>query len=177
MNDTHPSLAIPELMRILVDEEEIPWEKAWEIAVNTFAFTNHTTLPEGMERLPVDLLSKILPRHLSIIYDINSRFLRQVETRFPDDPGRLSRMSLINENHVKAVNMANLSIIGSHSVNGVSALHTEILKNRVFPDFHEMFPDRFLNITNGVTQRRWLKSCNPELASLISESIGDSKLI
>ena len=122
----------------------------------------------------MDLLSKILPRHLSIIYDINSRFLRQVETRFPDDPGRLSRMSLINENHVKAVNMANLSIIGSHSVNGVSALHTEILKNRVFPDFHEMFPDRFLNITNGVTQRRWLKSCNPGLASLISESIGDS---
>ncbi len=174
LNDTHPALAIPELMRILVDEEGIPWIKAWDITVKTFGFTNHTTLPEGLEKWPVDLLSRILPRHLSIIYDINRQFLNQIQLRFPDDPDRLGRMSLIEENHAKEVRMSHLSIIGSHHTNGVAILHTEILKKRIFPDFYEMFPDRFTSITNGVTQRRWLKTCNPDLAGLISNSIGDS---
>ena len=174
LNDTHPSLAIAELMRILVDEESIPWNKAWEITVKTFAFTNHTILPEAMEKWPVDTVGRVLPRHLGIIFQINERFLKEVQSRYPNDISRLSRMSLIEENHTKYIRMANLSIVGSHSVNGVAELHSNILKETVFKDFHEMFPGKFNNKTNGITQRRWLKSCNPELSDLITEYIGDS---
>lgn len=174
LNDTHPSLAIAELMRIFVDEEAIPWDKAWEITVKTFAFTNHTILPEAMEKWPVEIFGRVLPRHLGIIFKINQIFLNQVKSLYPDDIGRLSRMSLIEENHTKYIRMANLSIIGSHSVNGVAELHSNILKEDVFKDFHEMFPGKFNNKTNGITQRRWLKSCNPELSDLITEYIGDS---
>ncbi len=174
LNDTHPSLAIAELMRILVDEESIPWNKAWEITVKTFAFTNHTILPEAMEKWSVDTFGRVLPRHLGIIFQINERFLKEVQSRYPNDISRLSRMSLIEENHTKYIRMANLSIVGSHSVNGVAELHSNILKETVFKDFHEMFPGKFNNKTNGITQRRWLKSCNPELSDLITEYIGDS---
>lgn len=173
LNDTHPSLAIAELMRILVDQEETPWVSAWDICRKTFAFTNHTVLPEALEKWTVDLLGRLLPRHLEIIYEINRRFLDRVEIRFPGDTERLRRMSLIEEAPVKLVRMAHLAIVGSHSVNGVAELHTNILKTRVFRDFHEMFPDRFNNKTNGITPRRWLRACNPELARLISGSIGE----
>lgn len=174
LNDTHPSLAIAELMRIFVDEEAISWEKAWEITVKTFAFTNHTVLPEAMEKWSVDIFGRVLPRHLGIIFQINEQFLNKVKSLYPDDVSRLSRVSLIEENHTKYIRMANLSIIGSHSVNGVAELHSNILKESVFKDFHEIFPEKFNNKTNGITQRRWLKSCNPQLADLITEYIGDS---
>ncbi|MBT5551293.1 MAG: glycogen/starch/alpha-glucan phosphorylase [Nitrospina sp.] len=174
LNDTHPALAIAELMRILIDLENIPWEKAWKITVDTFAFTNHTILPEAMEKWSLDLFGRVLPRHLEIIFQINQLFLDQVQERYPGDLGKMNRMSLIEENHTKYIRMANLSIIGSHSTNGVAELHSTILKEKVFSDFYEMFPKRFNNKTNGVTPRRWLKACNPELSKLITEYIGDS---
>jgi starch phosphorylase len=172
LNDTHPSLAIPELMRILVDLEELDWDEAWAITTATFGYTNHTVLPEALERWPVSMLGAMLPRHLSIIYEINRRFLDQVRGRFGDDPARLRRMSLIEEDGERRVRMATLAVVGSHSVNGVAALHTEILKTDVFRDFHEMAPHKFSNKTNGITQRRWLLKSNPELARIISEAIG-----
>ncbi len=174
LNDTHPALAIAELMHQLVDIENLPWDKAWKVTVNTFAFTNHTILPEAMEKWSLDLFSRVLPRHLDIIFKINQKFMDQVQERYPGDLGKMSRMSLIEENHSKYIRMANLSIIGSHSTNGVAELHSNILKEKVFPDFHEMFPNRFNNKTNGVTPRRWLKACNPELSQLISDYIGNS---
>jgi len=174
LNDTHPSLAVVELMRVLVDEEAVPWDKAWDITVKTMAFTNHTILPEGMEKWTVALLGKLLPRHLEIIFEINRQFLNQVQTQFPDDLERLGRMSLIEEGFTKSVRMAALSIVGSHSTNGVSELHSKILKDHVFRDFFELFPNRFNNKTNGITPRRWLKACNPELARLITEHIGQT---
>jgi glycogen phosphorylase len=174
LNDTHPALAIAELMRILIDLENVPWDKAWKITVKTFAFTNHTVLPEAMEKWSLELFSRVLPRHLDIIFQINQKFLDQVQERYPGDVGKMNRMSLIEENHTKYIRMANLSIIGSHSTNGVAELHSNILKEKVFSDFYEMFPDRFNNKTNGVTPRRWLKSCNPKLSNLITEYIGDS---
>ena len=173
LNDTHPAIAIPELMRILMDIVGQPWEKAWEITVNTFAYTNHTILPEALEKWPVALIGKVLPRHLQIIHEINRRFLDEVAQRFPNDPDRLGRMSLIEEGNEKKVRMAHLAMVGSHSTNGVAALHTELLKSEIFRDFHQCFPDRFNNKTNGITPRRWLKKCNPELAKLISRHIGD----
>lgn len=173
LNDTHPSLAIPELMRILVDHEHRPWHEAWEICIKTFAYTNHTVLPEALEKWPVDLLQRVLPRHLEIIYQINQDFLDQVKAKFPGDTKKLERVSLVEEAPVKSIRMPNLSIIGSHKVNGVAALHTDILKKQVFQDFHNMFPNRFVSITNGVTQRLWLKSCNPELVKLLRETIGE----
>ncbi len=173
LNDTHPALAIAELMRILVDTEKLPWDKAWETTVNTFAFTNHTILPEAMEKWSLELFGRVLPRHLDIIFQINQRFMDQVQEKYPGDWGKMNRMSLIEENHTKYIRMANLSIIGSHSTNGVAELHSSILKEKVFSDFHEMFPDRFNNKTNGITPRRWLKGCNPELSKLITEYIGD----
>ncbi len=172
LNDTHPALGIPELMRILMDRERLSWEKAWEITVNTFAYTNHTILPEALEKWSVDLMGRVLPRHLHIIYEINRRFLEEVKARFPKDPDRLRRMSLIEERPIKSVRMAHLAIVGSHAVNGVAALHSEIIKTRLFRDFYEMYPTRFLNITNGISQRHWLKGCNPGLAGLITEKIG-----
>ena len=174
LNDTHPALAIVELMRILTDLENVPWEKAWKITVDTFAFTNHTILPEALEKWSAELFGRVLPRHLEIIFKINQQFMDQILERYPDDVGRMNRMSLIEENHTKYIRMANLSIIGSHSTNGVAELHSTILREKVFSDFHEMFPNRFNNKTNGITPRRWLKACNPELSKLITDYIGDS---
>ncbi|HRS79369.1 MAG TPA: glycogen/starch/alpha-glucan phosphorylase [Spirochaetota bacterium] len=173
LNDTHPAIAIPELMRILVDQEGLYWEEAWEITVKTFGYTNHTILPEALEQWPVSLIERVLPRHIQIIYEINRRLLRDIWEAYPNDNGRLARMSIIAEGAEKQVRMAILAIVGSHSVNGVAALHTEILKNSVFRDFYELWPEKFNNKTNGITQRRWLKLCNPKLSSLISSRIGD----
>ena len=173
LNDTHPAIAIPELMHILVDQEGLYWEEAWEITVKTFGYTNHTILPEALEQWPLSLIERVLPRHIQIIYEINRRLLRDIWEAYPNDNGRLARMSIIAEGAEKQVRMAILAIAGSHSVNGVAALHTEILKNSVFRDFYELWPEKFNNKTNGITQRRWLKLCNPKLSSLISSRIGD----
>lgn len=173
LNDTHPSLGIAELMRILIDEENIKWDTAWDITTKTFAYTNHTVMSEALECWAVPLFEKILPRHIQIIYEINRRFLKQVSDKFPDDKDRLGRMSLIEEGDPKKVRMAFLAAVGSHSVNGVSELHSELLKQQLFKDFYEMFPDRFNNKTNGITQRRWLYESNPCLSGLITEAIGD----
>lgn len=172
LNDTHPSIAIPELMRILMDDEGLGWEKAWDITVKTFAYTNHTLMPEALERWSVDLMGHVLPRHLEIIYEINQRFLDQVAKKYPQDYNKLRNMSIIEEGEPKMIRMAHLGIVGSHSVNGVAALHTELLKERIFTDFHKFYPGKFNSKTNGITPRRWLLDCNPELASLISEKIG-----
>jgi len=172
LNDTHPAIAIPELMRILLDEHLLPWDKAWEICVGTFAYTNHTVMPEALEHWPVDLMTRVLPRHMQIIFEINRRFLDEVRKLYPGDDDRLSRLSLIGEDFGKRVRMANLAVLGSHSVNGVSALHTDILRTSTFRDFAELYPERFNNKTNGITPRRWLRQCNPGLASLMAEAIG-----
>jgi starch phosphorylase len=173
LNDTHPAIGIPELVRLLVDQEALPWERAWEITVSTFGYTNHTILPEALERWPVGLLDRVLPRHLQIVYEINRRFLEEVGARFPGDPERLARMSIIEEEPEKAVRMAHLAIVGSHSVNGVSALHTRILREELFRDFHELWPERFNNKTNGISPRRWLAHCNPGQSALIGGAIGE----
>lgn len=173
LNDTHPSLAIVELLRILIDEENLQWDVAWDITVRTFAYTNHTVMPEALETWRVGLFETLLPRHLELIYEINMRFLREVAIKFPGDNDRLRRMSIIEESDPKRVRMAQLCVIGSHSVNGVSELHSELLKTKVFKDFYELFPDKFNNKTNGITQRRWLQKANTGLADLITETIGD----
>jgi glycogen phosphorylase len=173
LNDTHPALAIPELMRILLDNEGLTWDEAWKITNETFGYTNHTVMPEALERWTLDLMSYVLPRHLQIIFEINHRFMELVKERFPNDDARCARMSIIEEGGEKRVRMANLAIVGSHSVNGVAALHTEILKDSVFRDFYELWPEKFNNKTNGITQRRWLKKANPKLSNLITEAIGD----
>ncbi len=173
LNDTHPAMAVAELMRILVDEHSVSWDAAWSITTRTLAYTNHTLLPEALEKWPVGLVEYLLPRHIQIIYEINARFLAQVEDRFPNDPGKLQRMSILEEGEHRQVHMANLSIVGSHKVNGVAAMHTELVKTDLVPDFYQMWPDKFCNKTNGVTQRRWLALCNPGLSSLITEHIGD----
>jgi starch phosphorylase len=173
LNDTHPAVAIAELMRILVDEKQVPWDEAWNITVATFAYTNHTLLAEALEMWPVNLFERLLPRHLEIIYEVNQRFLRQVQIRHPFDTGKLQRVSLIEEGPEKKVRMTHLAVVGSHSINGVAALHTELLKRDILPDFAELFPERFNNKTNGVTPRRWLLLCNPGLASLITARLGD----
>lgn len=174
LNDTHPALAIPELMRILMDIEHIKWEKAWEITTKTFGYTNHTVLPEALEKWPIALLEKVLPRHLMIIYEINARFISEVKKLFPGDQKRIGRMSIVEEGEQRNIRMAHLSIIGCHSVNGVAALHSKILMDSLFHDFHEMYPKKFNNKTNGITQRRWLKLCNHELSDLLTSTIGDS---
>lgn len=173
LNDTHPAIAIPELMRILLDVEGISWEKAWDITVGTFGYTNHTVMPEALEKWPVSMFENLLPRHMRIIYEINKRFLAEINWRFPGDFEKRKRMSLIEEGNEKLIRMANLAIVGSHSVNGVSKLHTEILRNQLFKDFYDMYPERFNNKTNGITPRRWLKKANPLLSALITEHIGD----
>ncbi|XP_062617571.1 glycogen phosphorylase, muscle form-like isoform X2 [Saccostrea cucullata] len=173
LNDTHPSMAIPELMRIFVDIEGLPWDKAWDITVKTFAYTNHTVLPEALERWPVAMLEQLLPRHLQIMYYINYNFLQEVAKKYPGDEGKLRRMSIVEEDGEKKINMAYLSIIGSHAVNGVAALHSEIIKSDTFKEFYEMFPERFQNKTNGITPRRWLLLCNPGLSDVIAEKIGE----
>ena len=174
LNDTHPTLAIPELMRVLHDEERIPWEAAWEITVNTFAYTNHTLLAEALEKWSVELMRRVLPRHMQIIYEINHRFLQQVELNFPGDGELMRKVSLIEEGPQKQVRMANLCVVASHKVNGVSALHSELLRTRTMPEFDKIFPGKFTNVTNGITHRRWLLKSNPELSELISEKIGET---
>jgi len=176
LNDTHPAIAIPELMRILIDIESVSWEDAWEITTNTFGYTNHTIMSEALEKWPVDILNYMLPRQLQVIYEINRRFLEKVARQYPGDNDRLLRVSLIEEGEDKRIRMAHLAIVGSHSVNGVAALHTELLKTKVLKDFYELYPERFNNKTNGITPRRWLKQCNPGLSALISHNIGDGWL-
>ena len=172
MNDTHPALTVLEVMRILVDEHEIAWDEAWEITQATCAYTNHTLMPEALERWPVKMFDKVLPRHLQILYEINHRFLRQVEARWPHDAARQQRMSLIEEAGPKMVRMANLAIVGSHAVNGVAQLHSDLVRSQLVPDFHEFFPGRFSNKTNGVTPRRWLMQANPALSAWMDTRIG-----
>ena len=172
-NDTHPNLAIPELMRILVDEEGLNWDSAWDITTKTIAYTNHTILPEALEKWPVSLMRNMLPRHLQIIYEINKRFLNTVHEVFQDDLNKIRRMSIISEGENPSVQMANLGIVGSHKVNGVAALHSDLIKKTIFRDFNDLWPEKFTNKTNGITPRRWLKQCNPGLSSLISSKIGE----
>ena len=172
LNDTHPALTVAELMRLLIDEYNLPWEEAWDISQAVCGYTNHTLMPEALEKWSVSLFERVLPRHLQIIYEINCRFLEQVSARWPGDNGRLQRMSLIEEGPQRMVRMANLSIVGSHSVNGVAALHSELVKSDLVPDFHEFFPGRFNNKTNGVTPRRWLSHANPGLSDWITARIG-----
>ncbi len=174
LNDTHPSIAVAELMRLLVDEHAMAWEPAWEVTRRTFAYTNHTLLPEALETWPVALFSSVLPRHLEIIYEINRRFLDDVRLRYPGDEARVARLSLIDESGEGRIRMAHLATVGSHTVNGVAALHTRLLTRDVLRDFHELWPGKFLNVTNGVTPRRWVLLSNPGLATLITERIGDS---
>ncbi len=177
LNDTHPALAIAELMHILIDREELNWEKAWHLTRETFAYTNHTLLPEAMERWPVHLLEKVLPRHLQIIYEINEWWLAQVASHFPGSVEMQRKLSIIEEDNEKRINMAHLAIVGAHKVNGVSALHSELLKHQVFKPFCEINPDKFTNKTNGITPRRWLKLCNPSLAQLITSRIGEDWVV
>jgi len=172
LNDTHPSIAIPELMRLLLDIEGLSWEKAWRICTNTFGYTNHTLMPEALEKWSVELMGKVLPRHLEIIYEVNQRFLDMVALQYPGDQKRLRDMSIIEEGPIKKIRMAHLAIVGSHSVNGVAELHTKLLKERLFSNFHTFYPGKFNSKTNGITPRRWLLMANRELSALITSRIG-----
>ena len=174
LNDTHPTLVVPELMRILIDQEGLDWDKAWDLTRRSTGYTNHTILQEALEKWPVPMMERLLPRHLQIIYEINGRFLQEISSLYPGDIKKLQRMSLIDENGERYVRMANLCVVGTSSVNGVAELHTEILKKTLFKDFYELWPEKFHNVTNGITPRRWLLKANPSLSQLISESIGDS---
>lgn len=172
LNDTHPSIAVVELQRLLHDEYGMPWDQAWEIVTRTFAYTNHTLLPEALEKWSVGLFQKVLPRHLQIIFDINKQFLKEVEAKWPGDLEKVRKLSLIEEGDHQMVRMANLAVVGTHSVNGVAALHTQLLKSDLFPEFDALYPKRFNNKTNGITPRRWLLACNPRLSELITSKIG-----
>ena len=174
LNDTHPSIGVAELMRLLIDEHGMNWEQAWNITSQTFSYTNHTLLPEALERWPLPLFASLLPRHLEIIYEINARFLAEVRRRFPNDEARVARMSLIDESAEKYIRMAHLACVGSHKINGVAAIHTQLLKNELLHDFAELWPDKIVNVTNGVTPRRWLAVSNPEQSELMTSKIGDS---
>ncbi|HUX73947.1 MAG TPA: glycogen/starch/alpha-glucan phosphorylase [Steroidobacteraceae bacterium] len=173
LNDTHPAIAIPELMRLLVDEHLLPWEEAWSVACKTFAYTNHTLLPEAQERWPVAVFGRVLPRHLQIVLEINARFLDEVRIRFLGDEGRISRLSLIDESGERSLRMAHLACVGSHAINGVAELHSQLLRTDLLKDFYDLWPQKFQNKTNGVTPRRWIVLSNPALAALISARIGD----
>ncbi len=173
LNDTHPTLVVPELMRILIDLEGLGWDKAWDLTRRATGYTNHTILQEALEKWPVPMMERLLPRHLQIIYEINGRFLQQVSALYPGDIQKLQRMSLIDESGSRYVRMANLCLVGTSSVNGVAELHTKILKESLFKDFYELWPEKFHNVTNGITPRRWLLKANPMLAQLITEAIGD----
>ena len=175
LNDTHPAVAVPELMRLLMDEHDLSWDQAWDITRRTFCYTNHTLLPEALETWSVPLFEKLLPRHLEIIYEINRRFLDEVRVRFLGDEGRVARMSLIGEDGGRRVRMANLAVVGSSAVNGVAALHTELVKTTILKDFYDMWPNKFHNVTNGVTPRRFIAVSNPRLAALITETCGDDR--
>jgi glycogen phosphorylase len=176
LNDTHPAVAVAELMRLLMDEHNLGWEEAWNVTRATFAYTNHTLLPEALEKWNVDLFGRLLPRHLEIIYEINRRFLEEVRAKFPGDEARLARLSLIDESEPRSVRMAHLATVGSHAVNGVAQLHSELLKQTVLRDFAELWPEKFCNVTNGVTPRRFVALSNPGLTQLITSRIGDSWL-
>ena len=173
LNDTHPTLSVPELMRILLDDAHLGWDQAWDITQRTLAYTNHTLLPEALEKWPLAWFEMLLPRHLEIIFEINRRFLDAVRTRFPADEERARRMSLVEEGAERKIRMANLAIVGSHSTNGVAAIHSRLLRAVTVKDLAEMFPERFNNKTNGVTPRRWLLLANPALAAAITDAIGD----
>ena len=176
LNDTHPAVAISELMRLLLDENDVPWNEAWEVTQKSFAYTNHTLLPEALERWPLGIFQKLLPRNFEIILEINEHFLKQVRTKYPDDHGRIARMSIVDEYGERYVRMANLACVGSYAINGVAELHSELLKQDVLKDFYEYSPEKFSNKTNGITPRRWMALSNPSLSALISETIGDKWL-
>ncbi|MBW4466212.1 MAG: glycogen/starch/alpha-glucan phosphorylase [Pegethrix bostrychoides GSE-TBD4-15B] len=173
LNDTHPAISVAELMRIFLDEHSLDWKYAWELTRRTFAYTNHTLLAEALEKWPVSLFGRLLPRHLEIIYEINQSFMDEINAKYPGDYSKMSRMSLIEEGQEKQVRMAHLACVGSHTVNGVAALHTELIKQQLMQDFYQLWPDKFQNKTNGITPRRWLLMSNPELSGLITEKIGD----
>jgi starch phosphorylase len=173
LNDTHPALGVAELMRLLVDVHGMGWDEAWEVTRHTFAYTNHTLLPEALEKWPVEMFGSVLPRHLEIVYEINRRFLEEVRERYPGNGRRAARLSLIDETGGRSVRMAHLASVGSHRINGVAALHTELLKSDVLRDFHDLWPEKFVNVTNGVTPRRFLALANPRLAALVTGAIGD----
>ena len=173
LNDTHPVVAIPELMRILIDQERMGWEKAWDITTRTFAYTNHTVVPEALEEWNESIFGELLPRHLQIVYEINRRFLEDVKINYTTDEKILEKLSIISSGPEKRVRMANLAIVGTFAVNGVAELHTHILKTRIFPDFHKIYPKKFLCVTNGITPRRWIRAANPELSKLITSKIGE----
>ncbi len=174
LNDTHPSIGVAELMRLLVDEHQMDWDTAWEITRNTFAYTNHTLLPEALEKWPISLFGSLLPRHLEIIYEINRRFLDEVRLKYPNDTSRVARMSLIDESGERYVRMAYLATVGSHAINGVAELHSKLLQETTLHDFFELWPHKFLNVTNGVTPRRFVVASNPQLSGLVSSKIGDT---
>jgi len=173
LNDTHPAITVAELMRVLIDQERLGWDEAWDITQRAIAYTNHTLLPEALEKWPVHMYERLLPRHLSIIYEINRRFLREVHTKWPNDPERRRRMSIIEEGDEKQVRMAHLAVVGSHSVNGVAALHSKLVTTQLLPDFYALYPKRFNNKTNGVTPRRWIMQANPRLSGAITRRIGE----
>ncbi|MEI6225994.1 MAG: glycogen/starch/alpha-glucan phosphorylase, partial [Deltaproteobacteria bacterium] len=173
LNDTHPSMAVPELMRILLDDAHLPWDDAWDLTRRTLAYTNHTLLPEALERWPLEWFARLVPRHLEIILEVNRRLLEDVAARFPGDGARASRVSLVEEGAQKKIRMAHLAIVGTHSTNGVAAIHSELLRTRTVKDLAELFPERFGNKTNGVTPRRWLRLCNPSLSAVVTGAIGE----
>ncbi|MDI9406923.1 MAG: glycogen/starch/alpha-glucan family phosphorylase, partial [Chitinophagaceae bacterium] len=173
LNDTHPAIAVAELMRLLIDDKHLNWDTAWEITTRSVAYTNHTLLPEALEKWGLDLFSSLLPRHLELIYEINRRFLQQVRIKYPGNEAVLRRVSIIDEDGSKAVRMAHLATIASHHVNGVAALHSELVQSELFPDFAALWPHKFTNVTNGVTPRRWVALANPQLSALLSETVGD----
>ena len=177
LNDTHPAVAVPELLRILLDEHALSWEKAWSIVTRVFAYTNHTLLPEALEKWSVTLFERLLPRHLQIIYEMNDRLLQQVEERWPGDNDKKRACSLVEENGEKSIRMAAISVVASHTVNGVAALHTQLLQTNLFPQYAALYPGRFQNKTNGITPRRWLLDCNPRLSKLITKTLGHNRWV